>query len=236
MDQRPANGGGPGSDPVAAQGAAVAAEAFLPVQAFLSLFLVLLAFFIVLTSMSQPEAGRAVKAIASVRATFPSDLVMGSVTGEETNLFVAADRTLDGQVGRLLDADVPVAPPRRDPSSGAVGTEIPVDALFEGAGLTRVGEAFVAKAAALVANPPEGYALSVTALVPDGDDALATRRAIRLARALIEAGTAEAAVTAGVMPSDAKTGQSRQGQGKPGDGKSARFLFLLRPVAGVPAP
>ena len=41
------------------------AEAFLPVQAFLSLYLVLLAFFIVLASVSQPEAGRAVKAIAS---------------------------------------------------------------------------------------------------------------------------------------------------------------------------
>jgi len=227
MDQRPANGDGPGST----QGGAVAAEAFLPVQAFLSLFLVLLAFFIVLTSMSQPEASRAVKAIASVRATFPSDLVMGSVTGEETNLFVAVDRTLDGQVGRLLEADVPVAPPRRDPSSGAIGTEIPVGVLFEGAGLTRAGEAFVAKTATLVANPPEGYRLGVTALVPDDGEGLGARRAIRMARALIEAGAGEAAVTAGVMPAEGRAGQDASG-----DGPSARFLFLLRPAAGGAVP
>lgn len=222
MDQRPANGNGSG----ATRRSAGASEAFLPVQAFLSLFLVLLAFFIVLTSMSQPEASRAVKALSSVRATFPSDLVMGSVTGEETNLFVAVDRSFDGRIGRLLEADVPIAPPRRDASSGAIGTEIPLDLLFEGAGLTRVGEAFVAKTAALVAAPPEGYAIEVTALVPDADQSLALRRAVRLARALIEAGTAEAAVTAGIMPSVGKADQAR----------SARFVFLPRPVAGAVAP
>jgi len=222
MDQRPANGDGPG----ATRRSAAATEAFLPVQAFLSLFLVLLAFFIVLTSMSQPEASRAVKAIASVRATFPSDLVMGSVTGEETNLFVAVDRTLDGRIGRLLEADVPIAPPRRDASSGAIGTEIPLELLFEGAGLTRVGEAFVARTAALVATPPDGYALEVTALVPDDDAPLALRRAARLARALIEAGTAEAAVTSGIVPVGGNAEQAR----------SARFIFLPRPVAGAIAP
>src|SRR5262245_49493139 len=87
-----------------------AAEAFLPVQAFLNLYLVLLAFFIVLASVSQPETGRVVRAIASVRASFPSDLPLGSPTGETTSLFVEAERALPGRVGRLVEVDLPIAP------------------------------------------------------------------------------------------------------------------------------
>ena len=97
--------------------ATTGAEAFLPVQAFLSLWLVLLAFFIVLATVSRPEAGRASQAIASVRAAFTSDVPLGSVTGEATSLFVEAERSLRDRVGRLLEADLPL-PSRRDAASG----------------------------------------------------------------------------------------------------------------------
>ena len=88
------------------------AEAFLPVQAFLSLYLVLLAFFIVLASVSQPEASRAVKAIASVRASFPSDLPLGSPTGETTSLFVEAERAFPDRVLQGQGMASCAAPPR----------------------------------------------------------------------------------------------------------------------------
>ena len=194
------------------------AEAFLPVQAFLSLWLVLLAFFIVLASVSQPEAGRAVKAIASVRASFPSDLPLGSPTGEATNLFVEAERTLPERVGRLVAADLPVAAPRRDPSTGQISTEMPLDTLFSGAGFSRPGEALLRRMAAFLAAPPEGMRVVVTALVA-GTDGAATDRAARIARALIEYGAPGAVVTAGTERTASQ---------------AARFAFGLRSAAVSP--
>lgn len=173
------------------------AEAFLPVQAFLSLYLVLLAFFIVLASVSQPEAARAVKAIASVRASFPSDLPLGSPSGLETSLFVEADRALPDRVGRLVEADLAVAPPARDPSTGQIAIEVPAEAFFDGTGLARAGHGFLRRTAAFLASPPEGTRLVVTALVPDGDAASA-ERAARIARTLVDEGAPEAAVTVGI--------------------------------------
>lgn len=189
------------------------AEAFLPVQAFLSLYLVLLAFFIVLASVSQPEAGRAVKAIASLRASFPSDLPLGSTSGEATNLFVEAERGLPDRVGRLVEADLPVAPPRRDPSTGQIAAETPVEAMFEGAALSRAGQAFLRRAASFLASPPEGGRLFVTALVPDGDS-LSAERAVRIARALIDDGAPADTVTVGVERNPARV---------------ARFFFGVKP-------
>ncbi len=190
------------------------AEAFLPVQAFLSLYLVLLAFFIVLASMSQPEAGRVVKAIASVRASFPSDLPLGSPTGEATNLFVETERSLPDRVGRLVEADLPIQPPRRDPSTGQIAAETPVEALFEGPAFSRAGQAFLRRAAAFLAAPPEGTRLVVTALVPDGDT-LSAERATKIARALVDAGAPPDAVTVGIERNPAR---------------AARFFFGLKPA------
>ena len=192
------------------------AEAFLPVQAFLSLWLVLLAFFIVLASVSQPEAGRAVQAIASVRASFPSDVPLGSPTGEATSLFVEAERTLPERVGRLVEANLPVAAPRRDPSTGQISTEMPLDILFSGTGFSRPGEALLRRMAAFLAAPPENTRVVVTALVA-GTDGIAIDRAARIARALIEYGAPGAVVTAGT---ERATSQA------------ARFAFGLRPAAG----
>ena len=209
MDQPRSGVDGPGSGG--------GAEAFLPVQAFLSLWLVLLAFFIVLASVSQPEAGRAVKAIASVRASFPSDLPMGSSTGEATSLFVVAERTLPDRVGRLVEADLPVAPPRRDPSTGQIATEMPLDVLFDGAVMSRPGDALLRRMAAFLAAPPEGTFLAVTVLIADGDNA-AVDRAARIARALIDHGAPPAAVTVGTERATVK---------------AARFVFGLRPAGGA---
>jgi len=193
------------------------AEAFLPVQAFLSLFLVLLAFFIMLATASQPEASRAVKAIASVRATFPSDLPLGSPTNETTSLFVDADRALPGRVGRLVEADLPIAPPRRDPSTGQIAAEMPLDVLFGQDGLTAPGRAFLHRVAAFLAVPPEGARLVVTALVPDSDG-LAVERATRIARSLLEDGAPPPSVTVGV---ERRTGPVRLlfGLAAPGGGE-----------------
>lgn len=209
MDQQRSGGDGPES--------AGGAEAFMPIQAFLSLYLVLLAFFIVLASFSQPETGRVVKAIASVRASFPSDLPFGSATGEATNLFVEANRGLPERVGRLVEADLPIAPPRRDPSTGEIATEMPVSSLFAEAALSRPGEAFLHRVSSFLAAPPEGTVLVVTVLVPDGD-ALSVERATRIARRLIEGGAPGPTVTVGL---------------ERGSGSSVRFLFGLKPAGGT---
>lgn len=190
------------------------AEAFLPVQAFLSLYLVLLAFFIVLASVSQPEASRAVKAIASIRASFPSDLPLGSPTGEITSLFVEAERAFPDRVGRLVEADLPVAPPRRDPSTGQIAAETPVEAMFEGASLSRPGQAFLGRTARFLASPPEGTRLAVIAMVPDGDT-LSAERAVRIARALIDGAAPADTVTVGVERNPAR---------------AVRFFFALKPA------
>lgn len=190
------------------------AEAFLPVQAFLSLYLVLLAFFIVLASVSQPEASRAVKAIASVRASFPSDLPLGSATGEATSLFVEVDRALPDRVGRLIEADLPVTPPRRDPSTGQIVAQAPVETMFEGAALSRAGQAFLRRTATFLASPPEGAQLAITALVPAGDT-ISAERAARIARSLLDAGAPADAITVGV---------ERNAD------RAARFFFALRPA------
>ena len=189
----------------------------MPVQAFLSLWLVLLAFFIVLASVSQPEAGRAVKAIASIRASFPSDLPLGSPTDEATNLFVEAERTLPERVGRLGETDLPVAPLRRDPSTGQITTDMALDVLFDGTGVSRQGDALLRRMAALLAVPPEGTLLVVTALVADGD-AASVDRAARIARALIDHGAPAAAITVGTERATTK---------------AARFVFGLRPVGAA---
>jgi hypothetical protein len=169
----------------------------LPVQAFLSLFLVLLAFFIVLAVVSQPEPARVVKAIASVRASFPSDLPLGSPTGEATNLFVETERQLPERIGRLVEADLPVGPPRRDAATGRIAVELPLEALFEGTALSRAGQAVLGRIAGFLASPPEATRLRVTGLVPDEGGASAAR-ASRVARTLIDAGAPPAAVVVGV--------------------------------------
>ena len=202
MDQRL------GVDGPAATGGA---EAFLPVQAFLSLFLVLLAFFIVLATASQPEASRAMKALASVRSSFPSDLPLGSPTGETTSLFVEVDRSLPGRVGRLVEADLPMAPPQRDPATGQIAAEVPLDRLFEQGGFSPPGRSFLRRVAGFLAAPPEGTRLTVTALVPDGDG-LAAERAARIARGLLEDGAPPASVNVGI---ERRTGP-------------VRLLFALR--------
>ena len=210
MDQQRSGGDGPETTG--------GAEAFLPVQAFLSLYLVLLAFFIVLATVSQPEAARAVKAIASVRASFPSDLPLGSPTGEATSLFVEAERSLPERIGRLVEADLPVAPPRRDPSTGQIAAEIPLETLFQGPDLSPAGIAFFRRMAAFLSAPPEGSAVVVAGFIPDSDGQAAALAA-QIARLLISAGTPAAAVDVGVEKSSIRT---------------ARFAFGIRPAGDIP--
>jgi hypothetical protein len=192
------------------------AEAFLPVQVFLSLYLVLLAFFIVLATVSRPETSRAVQAIASVRTSFPSDVPLGSVTGEATSLFVETERGLLDRVGRLVEADLPIAPIRRDPSAGQIVADIPLEMLFEGPAVAQAGRTLLGRAAALLASPPDGIAYGLTVTLPPDDAAIV--RAGRLARALLEAGAPPAAVRAGVEP--ALT--------------AVRFAFAVRPAGATP--
>lgn len=203
MDQPRSGGDGP---------EAGGAEAFLPVQAFLSLYLVLLAFFIVLASVSQQDTGRVVKAIASVRATFPSDLPLGSASGQGTSLFVEVERGLPDRVGRLVEADLPLTAPSKDAATGQVATEVKADVFFEGAGLTRPGEGLLRRIASFLAAPPDGARLVVTALVPDGDSQSADRAA-RIARTLIEDGAPADTITIGTDRTA---------------GGSVRFFFAVR--------
>src|SRR5438552_1641618 len=127
MDQR----SGPNRPIVENDADLAAADAYLPVQAFLCLYLVLIAFFVLLTAMSSFQPARTADALQSLKASFPSALSFGVPQDHTTTLFVEAQRSYADQIGRLLAANLPNATIDHPARGNQIEASVPLAALFQ---------------------------------------------------------------------------------------------------------
>jgi hypothetical protein len=196
----------------------------------LSLQLLLLAFFVLLTAMSRFDGDRTRSVIDGVQAAFagpsadpagrrPAGLAPWGAAGWPGE--AAALRAFREEVGRLVRAAIPltrVETGARDDAE-AMRIALPVEAFFRPgeARLNPARQAFLERLVAALDRRPSGYRYELEARLPDGDPQLAVARADALVRALAAAGAA--GLSAGV------------GGGVDAD----RILFAIRLESG-PAP
>ncbi|MBI1778641.1 MAG: hypothetical protein HYR63_25145 [Proteobacteria bacterium] len=219
MIQRP----GPIRPQIDAHDDHAAADAYLPVRAFLSLYLVLIAFFILLTAVSSFNGSKAEQAMASVRAAFPSKLGFGVPEDHTTSLFVEAQRSYAEQVGRLLAAALPTASLERPQRGNQIEASVPLEVLFQpgSAEITGAADGLLQQLVPILAAKSEAGTLSLEWLLPDPGagtepaSRLMLGRASTLARRLVALGAPQPAIAVGLDP-------------KAGD--RARLLFYARPA------
>lgn len=195
---------------------------------FLSLFLLLLAFFILLNTLSTIEPGRSNRVLESVQRAFPSafrtplgDNVLeadpGQVIGEAAR----------ARIGTIFRQVLPVARVTVEPDGNPLYVSAPVARIYAPTigGLTPAGEALAQRLAPLLASPPPGSVLELDILFAVAAD---ERGAGREARAREVADVVEGFVRGGVEPELMAAGL------EPGQSDTVRFVFRTRP-AGVPA-
>lgn len=176
----------------------------------LSLFLLLLAFFILLNSLARFETTRTQAILGSLYATFNTldpdgaEREFGSFVG----LLAAAD-ALEGELGGRLRTVLEAGRFDLVGDGEVVGLDVAVEDLFDadGAALPRL-DAFAAEVAAARGTVPAGYRAEVEVVVPAGTgpidrrDSATLQRAIAVAgevvRALDRAGIADRALMAGI--------------------------------------
>jgi hypothetical protein len=219
MDQR----SGPNRPIVEDEKDRAAADAYLPVQAFLSLYLVLIAFFILLTAMSSFQPAKTADALQSLKSAFPSALSFGVPQDHTTTLFVEAQRSYADQIGRLLAASLPNAAIDRPARGNQLEAMVPVASLFQpgSAEIDGAADKLLSGLVPVLRAASEAGLLSLECLLPgsgEGNGAgerLAVSRASAIARRLIQLGAPPQAIAVGL-------------DGK--DGDQARLLFYLRPA------
>lgn len=190
---------------------------------FLSLFLLLLAFFILLNALSTIEPGRSNKVLESVQRSFQAafrtpfgDAVLqtdpGQVIGENTR----------AAIGTIFREVLPVARVTIEPDGNPIHVSAPVARVYSVAagGLTPVAEQLAVRLAPLLAAPPDGSVLELDVLfsVPAGD-----RGAEREARGRAVAEVVEQLVGFGIEPGLMTAGL------EPGQSDTVRFVFRTRP-------
>ncbi len=173
---------------------------------FLSLFLLLLVFFLFLISLSRVEVERTHRVIGSLTTTFRAQVV-----GPERAFAPAAgplagakrlQRDLTGLLrGRTVLAGVEIAR-----LGSAVRVDLPAAVLFAEGEAELRGESMglLEWAATAVSTPPAGLRHRVDVLVsgtmaPEADAPLAARRAAALAQELVVRGAPTTALAAGVF-------------------------------------
>ncbi len=184
----------------------------------LSLMLILLAFFILLNSLSEFEAGKAQAVIESVNRAFNGKIE----SGDRTPAYSASLGALPEaeakmrEVASLFEAIVPSARAKRIRRAKAVRVELPAASLFRPAGvrLRPGGEILIQRLARLLARDPRGgpsYDLEVLLgvgvppargagpVTPD-PRSLEVRRAALLAQRLIEEGLPPPVLSIGLLP------------------------------------
>ncbi len=134
---------------------------------FLSLFLLLLAFFIMLNAMSTVEEGRSTKVLESVKRAFPSALRQD-----------IADDLLDAEPGEVIDESVraaigtvfrevlPAVTVQAEPDGNPIFVSIPTQQVFSpvAGGVTPVMEQLAERLAPIVNRPPAGSVLDLQIL------------------------------------------------------------------------
>ncbi|KZD08123.1 flagellar motor protein MotB [Oceanibaculum pacificum] len=185
-------------------------------QALLSLYLLLLAFFILLHSMSSFETERAQQVVEGVNQSFPSFLRTGTVGGDGIaagGLAVGADSS--AKLGALFQQYFALEPVDQAARADVYRVDLPVATLFpgDGADISPRGMAFFAPFAEILRNPPAGTRLEVELLQGGSIDLPAARAGIQtpamarmsaLAQALIAAGLPPDQLSVGFMPGSAQ--------------------------------
>ena len=183
-------------------------------QALLSLYLLLLAFFILLQSISSFEDERSAQVVEGVNRSFPSFLKSGTVGGDGIaagGLAVGADAST--RLGTLFQQYFALEPVDQAVRADVYRVDLPVAFLFVGEGddLSPRGLQFFKPFAEILRTPPSGYRFDLEILLGNNgaDDLAAARAGLqtpamlrmgRLAEALIEAGLPPVRVSVGFMP------------------------------------
>ncbi len=184
----------------------------------LSLMLILLAFFILLNSLSEFESGRSRAVIESVNRAFNGKIESGDRTPAHSASLGALPEVEAKmrEVASLFEAIVPSARAKRIRRAKAVRVELTVASLFRPAGVRlRPGsEILIQRLARLLARDPRGgpsydleVLLGVGAPPAGGADpatpdprSLEVRRAALLAQRLVEEGLPPPALSIGLLP------------------------------------
>lgn len=195
---------------------------------FLSLFLLLLAFFILLNTLSTIEPGRSNRVLESVQRAFPSayraELGDGILEGDPGQVIGEATRNSIGEIFRQV---LPVARVTVEPDGNPIYVEAPVARVYASrtGGLTPVGERLATRLAALLADPPAGSVLELDVLFAA---AAADRGAARAERARAVSDLVDDMIGFGIEPSLMAAGL------EPGQSDTVRFVFRTRPSGGRP--
>lgn len=194
---------------------------------FLALFLLLLAFFILLNALSTVEEGRSNRVLESVKRAFPSALraEIGADLLDGDPGQVIGDN-LRAQIGEVFRDVLPVARVTVEPSGNPLFVEAPARRIYAPAagGVTPTLEQLAGRLAPIVGNPPDGSVLEVQILYAADADSDAGARMDRIRMA---AETVEAFVAAEIDPVVLSGGL----ESRPAD--VVRFVFRTRPTRDV---
>lgn len=185
------------------------------VMVFLSLYLLLLAFFILLNTISQREQRRSEMAIGSVAATFRAPLpteVVDLTTSTGRGVLEAAD-PFHRQVKRVFEKTLPIDASKVFSSGNVMRISVPANDVFrQGSSSFRPEIAVLLGGIADgVSTRETGVRFEVEMIVKDGDSVpeiageqlpLPLRRAGAFARWMRDAGVSAQSIVAGVGPGE----------------------------------
>ena len=200
---------------------------------YLSLYLIVLAFFIVLNAVSHREQGRASAVLGSIGASFsePASPATGSLeSGRGPGAFAAVDQ-FETAVREVFEAALPLVVVTPNQPFQQMILEVPSDAVFApaSASIRADGSGLINRLAKILGRDDPGQRFAVEALLvaPAGEPiaagGVAAARAGALARALEAGGVPPHRISAGVTE---------------GDVPVLRLSFFVEPVgeAGAPIP
>ncbi|RKQ72697.1 hypothetical protein [Oceanibaculum indicum] len=205
-------------------------------QALLSLYLLLLAFFILLQSISTFEDQRAGEVMEGVNRSFPSFLKSGTVGGDRmTSGGLTEGAEASARLGPLFESQFTLSPTARMTPADSFRATVPLAELFEGPseGLNPQIAPFLDQLADILQRPPAGARIELELLIPEKPAAIGAsgnaetptmRRLANLVQALVQAGAPASVLSIGYGLGN--------GNGN-GDGQKMSFLFHVRSSAST---
>jgi hypothetical protein len=210
-------------------------------QALLSLYLLLLAFFILLQSISTFEEQRAGEVMEGVNRSFPSFLRSGTVGGDRmARGGLAEGAEASARLGPLFEAYFTLSPTASMTAADRYRVAVPLADLFAGQGeaLNPHIDAFLDQLADILQRPPAGARIELELLIPEpaaqlrGEAGSAEtptmRRLANLVQALVQAGAPASALSIGYGLANGN-GNSAATAG----GQTMSFLFHVRGSAAT---
>lgn len=195
---------------------------------FLSLYLILLAFFIFIVAQSRFELSRAVAAMSSVAGAFRGDAGLVRWDGEMASPTAVADVVagLRSELQRQFDSGLPEARLIAGRDGSVLRASVPVGALFAAGESTLRADkrTIVAELGRVLGTVPAGFAFRIEISLPRGNDLTAGQRL-----PVIRAGALARHLEAeGLAPTMLATGL------RPGEGGEVQFTVFVRPDDGRP--